>query len=198
MNELTKLQGNATMSSLELVDIINKVRGQEGKAALRHDNFMVRVKEVLGEDALNFQGIYLDSMNRQKPCYHLPKREAHLMVMSENYKVQAAVYDRMVELEGPPKQMTRREMAEYQLKLIIDLEEAEARVESLQITLDENHQWASVKRMEKEHKRSFKWQELKAYSLVNDYEIKRVFDQNYGEVNAYHADVWLAVYGVKV
>lgn len=198
MNELTKLQGNATMSSLELVDIINKVREQEGKAILAHSDFMKKVKEVLGEGAGNFSCTYLSSQNKQLPCYRLPKREAHLMVMSENYKVQAAVYDRMVELEGPPKQMTRREMAEYQLKLIIDLEEAEARVESLQITLDENHQWASVKRMEKEHKRSFKWQELKAYSLVNDYEIKRVFDQNYGEVNAYHADVWLAVYGVKV
>jgi hypothetical protein len=88
-----------TMSSIEIVKIINDMR-EDGKAELRHDNFIAKVVKVLGEvAALNFQVSYKDSTGRTLKCYALPKREAHLMVMSENYKVQAAVYDRMVELE---------------------------------------------------------------------------------------------------
>ena len=87
------------MSSVEIVKIINDMR-DEGTAVLRHDNFLVKIKKVLGENlATEFLGVRINSRGKEQPCYFLPKREAHLMVMSENYKVQAAVYDRMVELE---------------------------------------------------------------------------------------------------
>jgi hypothetical protein len=98
MNNLS-IQTQQTMSSIEIVKIINDMR-EEGAAELRHDNFMTKVITVLGSEvALKFQGYYKASNGKQNPCYYLPKREAHLMVMSENYKVQAAVYDRMTELE---------------------------------------------------------------------------------------------------
>jgi hypothetical protein len=98
MNSLT--MNAPTMSSLELVKIINDMR-EEGQAELRHDNFMQKIVKVLGEGGvLKFQGTYLHPQNGQEyPCYYLPKREAHLMVMSESYKVQARVYDRWQELE---------------------------------------------------------------------------------------------------
>jgi DNA-binding transcriptional regulator YiaG len=87
------------MSSVEIVKIINKMR-EEGKAVLTHDNFMKKVVKVLGEEAaVKFNASYKGKDGTTRKCYALPKREAHLMVMSENYKVQAAVYDRMVELE---------------------------------------------------------------------------------------------------
>ena len=88
-----------TMSSVEIVKIINDLR-EDGRAELMHSDFMKKVIKVIGiEDAGKFSGIYLDAYSREKPCYHLPKREANLMVMSESYKVQAAIYDRMIELE---------------------------------------------------------------------------------------------------
>jgi len=98
MKKLKKLDSAVTMSSLEIVKIINDAR-EDGRAELAHSDFMKKVVKVLGEDAGKFSSIYKDSMNRDKPCYSLPKRETHLMVMSESYKVQAIVYDRMVELE---------------------------------------------------------------------------------------------------
>ena len=99
MKELSTVT-TQTMTSVELVKIINEMR-EEGQAELRHDNFMSKVLKVLGgEDALKFQGIYLDAYGREKPCYNLPKREVHLMVMSESYKVQARIYDRWQELEA--------------------------------------------------------------------------------------------------
>lgn len=87
-----------TMSSLELVNIINELR-EEGKAELRHDNFMVKIEKHPGIDSPKFLGQYKDSTGRTLKCYHLPKREAELMVMSESLEVQTRVYDRMTALE---------------------------------------------------------------------------------------------------
>ncbi len=87
-----------TMLSTEIVKIINDMR-EEGAAELRHDTFMAKVAKVLGEAAQNFLASYKGKDGTTRKCYALPKREANLMVMSESYAVQAAVYDRMVELE---------------------------------------------------------------------------------------------------
>ncbi len=57
--------------------------------------------KVLGEEpAKNFVSQYRAGNGQMQPCYALPKRESELMVMSESYKVQAAIYDRMTELES--------------------------------------------------------------------------------------------------
>lgn len=110
MNQLTLIH-TVTMTSLELVDYINSQRA-EGDATLAHSDFLKKVPQVLGKDAGNFSSIYLDSMNREKPCYHFPKREACLMAMSYSYELQAKVFDRMTALEEqqrtiPPQQKAR-------------------------------------------------------------------------------------------
>ena len=91
-----------TMSSLDLVDIINSMR-PEGSAELRHDNFMKKIENHPGITSPKFLGhVEIDIGNgakRKSKCYHLPKRECELLVMSESLEVQTKVYDRMVELE---------------------------------------------------------------------------------------------------
>lgn len=92
-----------TMTSLELVEFINNQRGNS-TAELRHADFLEKVVKVLGlEISENFRSSYTDSMNRQKPCYRFPKREACLMAMSYSYDLQAKVFDRMTELEEQHK-----------------------------------------------------------------------------------------------
>ena len=92
-----------TMTSLEMVDFINSQR-DPAEAELRHDNFMAKVPQVLGElGALNFKGTYRDVQNKERPCYRFPKREACLMAMSYSYDLQAKVFDRMTELERSTK-----------------------------------------------------------------------------------------------
>ena len=91
------------MTSLELVDFINASRAS-GEAILRHDDFLRKVLIVLGEgDARKFSDIYKDSMNRTRPLFVFPKREACLMAMSYSYELQARVFDRMTELEEKQK-----------------------------------------------------------------------------------------------
>lgn len=93
-----------TMSSLEIVDVINEERRAEAAGSeftvLRHADFMAKLEKHPGIDSTKFSGQYKDSTGRKLKCYHLPKREAELMVMSESLKVQTRVYDRLVALEG--------------------------------------------------------------------------------------------------
>lgn len=101
MNAIMK--GVPTMSSLEIVDVINEERRAEAAGGeftvLRHDHFMAKIEKHPGIDAPNFRGVYLGGNGQQRPCYHLSKREAELMVMSESLKVQTRVYDRLAALE---------------------------------------------------------------------------------------------------
>lgn len=105
----------ATMSSLEIVEVINEERKADAEAvgtrfiALRHDNFLVKIEKHPGIDSPKFLGEYKDGTGRALKCYHLPKREAELMVMSESLKVQTRVYDRLAEKEAAaiPNSSTR-------------------------------------------------------------------------------------------
>ncbi len=98
MNLTTELNPT-TMSSLEIVELINKTR-EKASAVLLHKDFLRKVAKVLGaEPAKNFAGQFKAANGEMRKCYNLPKREATLMVMSESHNVQAAIYDRMVELE---------------------------------------------------------------------------------------------------
>lgn len=109
MFNLVEVSGALTMSSLELVEFINSERlmvDGDNAVTLRHDNFMAKVPEVLGVDAGKFSGVYLDTRNREAPCYNFPKREACLMAMSYSYDIQAKIFDRWQELEEYNKQRT--------------------------------------------------------------------------------------------
>lgn len=59
--------------------------------------------------------------------------------------------------------------------------------------LDESKEWFSIKRWAKDHKlnwRSINWRKMKAISSELGYQVKKIFDANYGEVNIYHKDVF--------
>lgn len=98
MKNLVLSENSKTMSSVEIVKIINDMR-EDGATELQHKNFLAKVEKVLGDSSAKFLAVYKDQQDISRKCYNLPKREAHLMVMSESYKVQAAVYDKMTELE---------------------------------------------------------------------------------------------------
>jgi phage regulator Rha-like protein len=203
MSNLINVKPNATMSSLEMVEFINSQRAP-GEAELRHADFLGKVPKVLGEP-LNekFRSIYKDSIGRTLPCYNFPKREACLMAMSYSYDLQAKVFDRMTELEGPPPsfaaalrlaadQQERIEEQQRQLAL------SDATVAKLEVTLDYSQSFASIKRIESCTGMHFDWRELKSISLRNGDEIKDVFDANYGKVNAYSAQAWMDAYQIDI
>jgi hypothetical protein len=73
----------------------------------------------------------------------------------------------------------------------------------LQIQLDQEKQWYSVKRIKAlgylpDIKVHNIWRPLKKWCIENDYQIISIFDANYGDVKTYHADSWKAVYGLDL
>ena len=68
----------------------------------------------------------------------------------------------------------------------------------LEIMLDESKDYATVKRVEMLTGEKFGWRPLKTKSENLGYEVKKVFDVNYGEVNSYHRNVWVEVYGIDL
>lgn len=132
MNLITS--NTITMTSLELVMLINNHRKTQaykaarifpskGFAQLEHSDFMKKVVEVLGEGSGNFSDTYIHQQNGQTyPSFRFPKREACLMAMSYSYELQAAVFDRMTELEVIPTPALPKSFADA-LRLAADQQE---------------------------------------------------------------------------
>lgn len=132
MNLITS--NTITMTSLELVMLINNHRKTQaykaarifpskGFAQLEHSDFMKKVVEVLGEGSGNFSDTYIHQQNGQTyPSFRFPKREACLMAMSYSYELQAAVFDRMTELEVIPAPALPKSFADA-LRLAADQQE---------------------------------------------------------------------------
>ena len=109
ISSITQIEVEKTMSSLDLVALINRVRKiefEEGKSKnlikLRHDHFMDKVPLVLGEAlAPKFLGTNKYQNGKggwsERKIYKLPEREAWLMAMSYSYTLQAYIYDALQE-----------------------------------------------------------------------------------------------------
>ncbi|GHU68118.1 hypothetical protein FACS1894184_09350 [Clostridia bacterium] len=73
--------------------------------------------------------------------------------------------------------------------------------DELEVRLDEAKEWFTVKRYAREHGSDWRfvgdptghglgWRKLKAISYEHGYEVQRSFDSNYGEVCAFHREVF--------
>jgi hypothetical protein len=84
-----------TMSSREIAKLTGK----------RHDNVMRDATNMLVElygvrDALKFEHIYLDTMNRRQTELRLPKRETLILVAGYSVELRARIVDRWMELKA--------------------------------------------------------------------------------------------------
>ena len=85
-----------TMSSREIAELTGK----------EHYNVMRDIRSMLqelGKDAFSFEGIYLDAYGREKPCFHLPRREVEILLTGYSIPLRAKVIDRLHELEEQAK-----------------------------------------------------------------------------------------------
>ncbi len=80
------------MSSREIAELCGK----------RHDHVMRDIRKVFNElkiDLSNFAGLYKDSQGKNRPCYHLPKREALIVILGYNTVLRAKIIDYWKKLE---------------------------------------------------------------------------------------------------
>lgn len=77
--------------------------------------------------------------------------------------------------------------------------QAVKKVKQLEVQLDQSKSYATIKRMEMiYHGHSFNWRLLKSAAIEMNIPPIDVFDQNYGTVKAYHADVWMEAYALGI
>ncbi len=105
-NQLAPVQ--ATMSSLELVDLINEVRKASGKSLLNHSNYLKRVERHPGIQQDEFSAEYIGFTGQVLKCYRLPQRECCLSLSSESPALQAQVYDRLTKAMQERSESLRR------------------------------------------------------------------------------------------
>lgn len=80
---------------------------------------------------------------------------------------------------------------------------AEGKADALQIELDREKEWYSVKRVKllgllPDVSANKIWRPLKEWCILNNVQIRSIFDANYGDVKTYHARAWNAVYNLDL
>ena len=122
---------------------------------------------------------YEDSTGKSNPAY-----------ITVSYDAFEAMERSLKEIKTPQTyaEALRRLADEVEAK-----EQIQYQLEQKTEQLDESKEWYSIKRWAKEHNmnwRCINWRRMKALSYGLGYEIKKIFDANYGQVNIYHINVF--------
>ena len=91
----------------------------------------------------------------------------------------------------------KKQVPQTYLETLKELVAVEEEKERLQLELDRSKDWYSIKRVAALNGvswKTFDWRRLKRIGKQMGYEVRKIFDANYGEVNVYHKDVWEAAY----
>ncbi len=183
-------------------------------------------------DALNFEHIYLDSMNRQQTEYLLDEELTMTLVTGYNIVLRNRVIKRWKELElqaslpsyaiDDPIERAKKWIEEEKQKQLAIQERDHAiatkaeigsrreatamgrlsakvkEVEKLKTQLDSSTGFATIKKVQSLTGGTYDTYALRRYSKTNRLEIQKAEDANYGSVNSYHKDAWLAVYNINL
>lgn len=91
----------------------------------------------------------------------------------------------------------KKKVPQTYLEALKDLVAIEEEKEQLKLELDRSKDWYSIKRVAALNGvswKTFDWRRLKNVGHQMGYEVRKIFDANYGEVNVYHKEVWEAAY----
>lgn len=163
---------------------------------------------------------YTDTFNRKQPCYTMDKDGVMQLALKYDAMSRYKCIQKLKELESQqlqPKQYTLKESLQMNLQLLEDNEKLQKEkeiadkraftsmgklggitkeVNRLKEEVGDGKLYKTIKAMEIKHNKKFHWKKLKDYSLQHGFEIKKISDPLYDEVNAYHIDVWKVIFGI--
>lgn len=220
----------ATMTSLQLLDLVNDTRAEFGESQVRHGDFAARCRDEL-------DGEYYETFvvkNQRGPAteaIRMTADQCKLVAMRESKGVRRRVLARLSELEAkaaqPPVALTRMDI----LKLAMESEEARIKAEAerdhaiatkaqisdrktatamatasakarevsrLKHELGYSTRHATILQVEKKLKRDFDYHPLRRWCNQHKVTPERVPDKRYGDVVAWPAEAWMAVYSVSL
>lgn len=175
-----------TISSIELCDLINKIRKEENvKAELLHKNLLVKIKNELDLDlpenierAKILAGCYIDVKGEKRLCYNLPQKEAMLVVASESKKVRKRLMDEIERLTIENKELKERFLDSYMiedptkraLKWIEERQEFNKQIEEKNNIIQEKQETIDIIKVnqgERTYKKQLKTDIVKIVKLIN-------------------------------
>ena len=119
------------------------------------------------------------------------------MAMLERNEKGKQVRRYFIQVEKKYKEKLKPKVPQTYLEALKELVAVEGEKERLQLELDRSKDWYSIKRVAALNGVSWKifdWRKLKKVGEQKGYEVRKIFDANYGEVNTYHREVWEAAY----
>ena len=196
-NTITTLE-IAEMMGIEHWQVLRKLEGQE-KGGKHSKGFI----EILSDNNIVVadyfeKSSYIDAQGKERPCYKVTRLGcdflANKFTGEKGILFTAKYVKRFDEME---KKIKKAELPMTYRDAVAQLLESLDREEELKQQLDVSKDWYSIKRvaaLNGVHWKTFSWRTLKEVGLEMGYEVKKIFDANYGEVNTYHKDVWEKVY----
>lgn len=92
MNLQTTVNGQSnsvSMTSVELLKVINIYRLQDGKNEMRHNNFMQKIRDEFDQEALHSKkNCYMGKDNAKSTCYDLDKNMQIRMLLKEGIEIE--------------------------------------------------------------------------------------------------------------
>ena len=119
------------------------------------------------------------------------------MAMLERNEKGKQVRRYFIQVEKKYTENLKPKVPQTYLEALKELVAVEEEKERLQLELDRSKDWYSIKRVAALNGVSWKifdWRKLKKVGEQKGYEVRKIFDANYGEVNTYHREVWEAAY----
>ena len=119
------------------------------------------------------------------------------MAMLERNEKGKQVRRYFIQVEKKYKEKLKPKVPQTYLEALKELVAVEEEKERLQLELDRSKDWYTIKREAALNGVSWKifdWRKLKKVGEQKGYEVRKIFDANYGEVNTYHREVWEAAY----
>lgn len=182
--------------------------GKEHQHVLRDIRNIIEGMSNLGETPMFVETTYIHEQNGQEyPMYVMNRDGFTLLAMgftgkkALQFKMDyiAAFNTMESQLKEQKKPLSAPQTYAEALRQLADEVEAKEKVqfalEQKTEQLDESKEWYSIKRWAKEHRinwRTVNWRKMKVLSHELGYEIKKVFDANYGQVNIYNIKVFEA------
>ena len=149
MNEIIRItnEGLVTMTSLEVIELINNFRKEEGNIVIKeHKDFMKSIRneiETLKKSGIGAEGnfalgSYIDKNNQERPCYKMNKVGIMQMLNKESalvrYKTQQYIESLENNLKQPCKPLSTMELLKLQCKV---LEEQDQKIEKVDKKFDD-------------------------------------------------------------
>ena len=176
--------------------------GKEHKHVLDTIRELIQGCAETSADPMFVETIYVNEQNRQEyPMFVMNRDGFTLLAMGftgkKALKFKLDYIAAFNAMERSLKEIKTPQTYAEALRRLADEVEAKEQIqyqlEQKTEQLDESKEWYSIKRWAKEHNmnwRSINWRRMKALSYGLGYEIKKIFDANYGQVNIYHINVF--------